>query len=139
MDGPSPIDPGSSTGSDTSSPQNPPDWVGYWQVRRWDGASPSMPTYYVATTESWDVVKREAGDDPSIAAHPILEVNGQTIVLKDEGTPNEQAERWRAEVSGETLRVTALTGPHQGAVGVAERTDADPRKMTPNGMDEEGR
>lgn len=139
MDGSSSIDPGSSTGSDASSPQNPPDWVGYWRVHRWDGAVPSVPTYYVATTESWDVVTREANHDPYVAAHPILEVNGQTIVLKDEGTPDEQAEQWRVEVNGGALRVTALTGPHEGAVGVAERTDTDPRRPGPDEAEEERR
>ena len=122
-----------------ASPEDAPDWVGFWRVRRWDGAAPSVPTYYVATTESWDVVEREAGHDPYVAAHPILEVNGQTIVLKDEGSPDEQAERWQVEVTGETLNVTALTGPHEGAVGVAERTDTDPRRTGPDGTEEERR
>jgi hypothetical protein len=108
-------------------------------VHRWDGAAPSVPTYYVATTESWDVVTREANHDPYVAAHPILEIDDQTIVLKDEGTPDEQAERWRVEVDGDTLRVTALTGPHEGAVGVAERTDTDPRRTGPDGTEQERR
>jgi hypothetical protein len=98
-----------------------------------------VPTFYVATTESWDVVTREANHDPYVAAHPILEVNGQTIVLKDEGVSDEQAERWRVEVDGDTLRVTALTGPHEGAVGVAERTDTNPRRTGPDGTEEERR
>ncbi|WP_233992766.1 hypothetical protein [Salinibacter altiplanensis] len=106
-----------------------PDWVGFWRVRRWDEAEPSVPTYYVATTESWDVVKRETGQEPHVAAHPILEIDGQTIVLKDEGTPDEDAERWRPEVDGDTLRVTARTGPHAESVGVAERMATDPREM----------
>lgn len=136
---PSADDSASSIAGETASPENAPGWVGYWRVRRWDGAAPSAPTYYVATTESWDVVKREADPDPHIAAHPILEIDGQTIVLKDEGTPDEQAEQWRVEVDGDTLRVTALTGPHEGAVGVAERTDKDPRRTGPDGTEEERR
>ena len=136
---PFPDDPVPSPRSDASASGNLPDWVGYWRVRRWDGDPPQVPTYYVATTESWDVVTREANHDPYVAAHPILEINGQTIVLKDEGIPDEQAEQWRVEVDGDTLRVTALTGPHEGAVGMAERTDTDPRRTGPDGTEEKCR
>jgi hypothetical protein len=107
-----------------------PGWTGFWQVRRWDEAEPNVPTYYVATTESWDVVKHEPGHDPHVAAHPILEIDGQTIVLKDEETPDEDAERWQVEREGDTLRAMALTGPHAGAVGVADRISTDPRVPT---------
>jgi len=133
---PSAEDSASSPAGETASPENAPDWVGFWRVRRWDGAAPPVPTYYVATTESWDVVKRETGHEPYVAAHPILEIDGQTIVLKDEGEADENSERWCVEADEETLRVTALTGPHEGAVGVAERIDADPRKASPDETDE---
>jgi hypothetical protein len=136
---PSADDPASSTDEETASPGDLPDWVGYWRVRRWDGEAPAVPTYYVATTESWDVVKREANHDPYIAAHPILEINEQTIVLKDEGEADENAERWRIEVDAETLHVTALTGPHEGATGRAERIATDPRKAVSDETDEEVR
>ncbi|WP_375801173.1 hypothetical protein [Salinibacter sp.] len=129
----------SSTDKETASPGDPPDWVGYWRVRRWEGTTPSVPTYYVATTESWDVVKREANHNPDVAAHPILEINGQTIVLKDEGEADENAERWRIEVDEETLHVTALTGPHEGTTGRAERIATDPRKAVSDETDEEVR
>jgi len=129
----------SSAEKKTASPEDAPGWVGYWRVRNWDGTVPPVPTYYVATTESWDVVKRETGHDPYVAAHPILEINGQTIVLKDEGDADEHAERWRTEVSGDTLRVAALTGPHEGAVGVAERVATDPRRSVPGEAEEDGR
>ncbi len=123
-------DSASPTGPEKGTSENLPDWVGYWRVRRWDGASPAVPTYYVATTESWDVVKRETEPDPHVAPHPILEAGDQTIVLKDEGEADRHAERWRVEVEGDTLRVTARTGPHEGAVGVADRIDTDPRTTT---------
>jgi hypothetical protein len=135
---PSPDDPAFPTGNEAASGDRP-DWIGHWRVRRWDGSVPSVPTYYVATTDSWDVVKRDAGRTPHIAAHPILEIDGQMIVLKDEGTPDERSERWRVEVDGQTLRVTALTGPHEGAVGVAERTDTDPRQAGPDDTGGDGR
>jgi len=115
-----------------ASTDTPPDWVGFWRVRRWGGSAPDVPTYYVATTESWDVVKRDTDPDPYVAPHPILEAGEQTIVLKDEGEADEHAERWDVEVEEETLRVTARTGPHEGAVGVAERIATDPRGTEAN-------
>lgn len=120
----------------STAPEDRPDWVGYWRVQEWDGETPAAPTYYVATTESWDVVKRDADRNSRVAAHPILEINGQIIVLKDEGEADERAERWEIVVEDGTLRVTARTGPHEGAVGVAERIDRDPRKASPAEADE---
>ncbi|WP_240328266.1 hypothetical protein [Salinibacter ruber] len=105
-----------------------PDWAGFWRVRRWDGAAPAVPTYYAATPHTWDVVKHGTGPEPHVASHPILGVDGDTIVLKDEGAADEDAERWHVEVDGDTLRVTARTGPHAGAVGVAARMATDPRE-----------
>lgn len=105
-----------------------PNWVGFWRVRRWDGAAPDVPTYYVVTPDSWDVVKRDPPSDPYVAPHPILNVDGDTIVLKDEGAADEDAEQWGVDVEGEVLRVRARTGPHAGAVGVAERIATDPRE-----------
>jgi len=110
----------------TGAASSPPEWVGTWRVTSWDGDAPDAPTYYAATLESWDVITREAGADPYVAPHPILEAGTRHIVLKDEGEPDENAEQWRAEVEDGELRVTALTGPHAGAVGVAERTETDP-------------
>lgn len=100
-------------------------WVGYWQVLRWDGQSPAVPTYYVATPNTWDVVKDDGGT-PSVAPHPILEPGREAVVLKDEGADDTDRERWKVEVSGDRLTVTALTGPHEGAVGVAERISTRP-------------
>jgi hypothetical protein len=97
-------------------------------VQRYGGSPPSVPTYYDATLDSWDVVKAEESG-LYVAPHPILEVRGATIVLKDEGADDADRERWRAEVSDGTLRVTALTGEHEGAVGVAERIDEAPRDL----------
>ena len=105
-----------------------PAWVGWWRVVHYDGAVPDPPTYYDATLESWDVIKAE-GAGPYVARHPILEVRNGTLVLKDEGEPDDHAERWRVEVEGDRLRVTAVTGPHEGAAGVAERIDTDPREL----------
>lgn len=133
---PSTNDSASSIASEGSSPEDLPDWVGYWRVKEWDGETPAAPTYYVASTESWDVVKRDTDPDPYVAPHPILKAGEQTIVLKDEGEADEHAERWRVEVEGETLRVTARTGPHEGAVGVAERMETDPRKTNPDEVDD---
>jgi len=112
-----------------------PDWVGYWRVRRWEEAAPDIPTYYVATTESWEVVKRAPHAEPYSAPHPILKVDGNVIVLKDEGAADEDAERWHVHVDGDTLRVTARTGPHAEAVGLAERIATDPRKADPGAED----
>jgi len=95
---------------------------------RYGGDPPDRPTYYDATRESWDVIKAD-GPAPYVARHPILDVRGDTLVLKDEGEPDDHAERWRVEVDGDRLRVTAVTGPHEGATGVAERIDADPREL----------
>jgi len=119
---PPPSSPGG-TGADSSRPE----WVGEWRVTSWDGDAPDAPTYYAVTLESWDVITHEAGADPYVAPHPILEAGTRRIVLKDEGEPDENAEQWRAELEDGVLRVRALTGPHAGAVGVAERTETDPR------------
>ena len=105
-----------------------PAWVGWWRVVRYDGAVPDPPTYYDATLESWDVIKAEASG-LYVARHPILEVRGNTICLKDEGEDDERAERWHAEVDGDRLRVVAASGPHEGAVGIGERIDTDPRRL----------
>lgn len=119
------------TGADSSLPE----WVGEWRVTSWNGDAPDAPTYYAATLESWDVITHAAGADPYVAPHPILEAGTRRIVLKDEGEPDENAERWQAEVEGDVLRVTALTGPHAGAVGVAEHIETIPRDPDP-GLDE---
>jgi len=89
-------------------------------VLRYDGEAPSTPTYYDVTTESWDVIKAQPSGR-HVARHPILEIDGATIVLKDEGDDDRNTETWHAEISDGELRVTALTGPHEGAVGVAQR------------------
>jgi hypothetical protein len=95
-------------------------------VLRYDGATPGVPTFYEASTESWDVVKN-APDGPHRARHPILEIRGATILLKDEGAADADAERWEATVEGDRLRVVARTGEHAGAVGIAERVGDDSR------------
>ena len=110
------------------APDSAPDWVGWWRVLRYGGDAPDRPTYYDATPESWDVVKADA-PGPYVARHPILDVRGDTLVLKDEGEPDDHAERWRVQVDGDRLRVTAVTGPHEGAVGVAERIGTNPREL----------
>ena len=109
-----------------------PDWVGYWRVTQYGGETSAVPTYYAATPESWDVVK-DQDDGWYTARHPILAVRGDVLVLKDDGEPDDAAERWRVETDGETVRVTALTGEHEGAVGVAERIDGDPRERAGDG------
>jgi hypothetical protein len=116
-----------------------PDWVGYWHVQSWDGHAPTAPTYYAATPESWDVVTWDGGPDPYVAPHPILDARSRRIVLKDEGEPDKNAEQWRAEVEDGVLRVTAVTGPHEGAVGVAERIDTNPRTSPPHAQEETSR
>jgi hypothetical protein len=111
-----------------SPSDNTYDWTGHWRVRRYGGATPDRPTFYDASPDSWDVIKAaEAGLYE--ARHPILVVEGDILTLKDEGEADENAERWRVTVDGDQLRVTALTGPHEGAVGLAERIDADPRVL----------
>jgi hypothetical protein len=105
------------------------DWTGYWRVQRYDGAPPDRPTFYDASPASWDVLTaKDAGLYE--ARHPILSVEDDILVLKDEGEADENAERWRVAVDGNRVRVTALTGPHEGAVGLAERIDTDPRTLT---------
>jgi len=118
----SPPSPGDRPGDDSLN------WTGRWRVQRYGGEVPDAPTFYEATTESWDVIKVE----PSglhVARHPILEIDGSVLLLKDEGAPDTETERWRVDVNGQQLRVVAETGEHAGAVGVAERTDADPRAI----------
>lgn len=118
--------PGASEPPDEHAGQ--PAWVGYWRVRRYDGDTPSVPTYYDASLDSWDVIKAEA-DGMHVAAHPILEAQAGALVLKDEGAADRDAERWRVDVEGESVRVVAKTGPHVGAVGIAERIEDDPRDL----------
>lgn len=115
--------------SSLSSPETAhPDWVGYWRVRRYDGATPDRPTYYDASPAGWTVLTAE--DSGLYAArHPILSVDGDVLTLKDEGDPDTNTERWRVVVEAERLRVTALTGPHEGAAGIAVRMDTDPRDL----------
>lgn len=121
------------TPSDSTTPDDDaPAWAGYWRVTRYDGNAPSVPTYYAATPTSWDVVK-DQDDGWYTARHPILAVRGDVLVLKDEGTSDDAAERWRVQTDGDTVRVTALTGEHAGAVGVAERIDGDPRERAADG------
>jgi hypothetical protein len=116
--------------SESGSPA--PDWIGHWRVRRYDGAAPSVPTYYRATPQSWDVIKDEDGG-LHVARHPILDIEGERIVLKDEGADDADAEVWRARVQvdqpvrDDQLRVVATTGPHEGAVGIAERIEEVPQ------------
>lgn len=117
----------SAPSSSDSSSDRPPVWVGSWTVVRYGGAPPAVPTYYDATRTSWDVIKVE-DEGVHVAPHPILEVRDDILVLKDEGVPDADAERWRVTVQDDTVRVVALTGEHEGAVGVAERTDVDPRE-----------
>jgi hypothetical protein len=104
-------------------------WTGHWRVMRYGGAAPDVPTYYVATPQSFDVVKDTPGG-LHVARHPILAVEpgdaGDTLRLKDEGAPDADAERWTAVVRDGQLRVTARTGPHAGAEGLARPTDTDP-------------
>jgi len=115
------------TVADSPTPEDDaPPWQGCWRVTQYGGDTPSVPTYYVATPTSWDVVKDQA-DGWYEARHPILAVRGDVLVLKDEGEPDANAERWRIDVQDDAVRVTALTGEHEGAVGVAERIDGDPR------------
>jgi len=124
-----PPPPPSSTEEDDSARR--PSWTGYWRVTRYGGEEPECPTFYDATETSWDVIKL---DDEGLyeARHPILSVGkhsseGTLLVLKDEGEPDEAAERWRVEAHDDQLRVSALDGPHEGAAGIAVRIDADPR------------
>lgn len=116
---------------DSHDGETTPPWAGYWRVRRYDGSAPSVPTYYDATPERWDVIKETSpgGEDAGqhVARHPILEVRTGTIILKDEGAGDEEAEKWRVETDGDWVRVVAVTGPHAGVVGVAERIQTDPR------------
>jgi cation diffusion facilitator CzcD-associated flavoprotein CzcO len=100
-----------------------PAWAGTWRVLRYGGEEPDVPTYYRASRESWDVIKQNE-DDRHIARHPILEIRGSTLVLKDEGASDEDAEEWTVAVSGDRVVVTADTGPHHGAVGIAERIES---------------
>jgi hypothetical protein len=104
------------------------DWIGYWRVHRYDGATPDRPTFYDASLDSWDVLTAK---DSGLyeARHPILAVKDDILTLKDEGEADENAERWRVSTDDDQLRVTALTGPHEGAVGLAERIDTDPRAL----------
>lgn len=111
---------GDAPSDDPSSTPDTPAWTGRWKVLRYEGQPPSVPTYYDVTLESWDVIKSQSSGR-HVARHPILEIDGATIVLKDEGEDDRDSEQWRAEVSDGKLRVTALTGPHEGAVGVARR------------------
>jgi hypothetical protein len=105
-----------------------PTWIGHWRVRRYGGARPDRPTFYDASPSSWDVIKAESNGVYE-ARHPILSVEDNVLTLKDEGEPDENSEQWRVAVDGDELRVTALTGPHEGAVGIAERIDTDPRAL----------
>jgi len=138
-------------GNDQPPPRARP-WVGYWRVRRYGGEDPPVPTFYDATEERWDVIKG-GQRGLHVARHPILEIKGEAVegeavegeavkgdavegdilVLKDEGTADEAAETWRVEVAGERLYVEARTGPHEGAVGVADRIEADPRELVSEG------
>ena len=124
----SPSDSDAQHGSD-----QPPPWVGYWRVRRYGGADPPVPTFYDATEESWDVIK-DGERGLHVARHPILKIKGDiaqgdVLVLKDEGTADEAAEAWHAEVEDGRLYVEARTGPHEDAVGVADRIGTDPREL----------
>ncbi len=110
-----------------------PIWTGYWRVTRYGGEEPECPTFYDATETSWDVIKLD-NEGLYEARHPILSVEKPSsagtalLVLKDEGEPDEAAERWRVEANDDQIRVSALDGPHEGATGIAVRIDADPRE-----------
>lgn len=112
----------------SKSGRQSPAWAGHWRVRRYDGDAPSVPTYYRATSESWDVIKDEESG-LHVARHPILEIDEERIVLKDEGADDADTEEWRVRVKDDELRVVAATGPHEGAVGIAERIEEDPRTL----------
>ncbi len=116
--------PSSASAASDSSASASPEWVGAWRVVRYDGEPPAAPTYYDATTESWDVITA-TNNAPRVAPHPILDIRDDVLVLKDEGAPDAAAERWRVDVTDDVVRVTALTGEHEGAVGIAERIDGD--------------
>jgi len=89
----------------SSSHNDRPDWVGYWRVRRYGGATPDRPTFYDASLDSWDVLT--ATDDGLYEArHPILSVEDDVLTLKDAGAADEDAERWRVAVDGDRLTVT---------------------------------
>lgn len=126
-----PADPPAADGETLAKEDGGLPWVGHWKVLRWDGQSPSVPTYYVATPARWDVVKIIDGS-PSAAPHPILKAGRETLMLKDEDADRE---RWRVEMSDDTLTVTALTGAHEVAVGVAERIQLDPHGTLDNRSD----
>ncbi|PQJ34721.1 hypothetical protein BSZ35_09015 [Salinibacter sp. 10B] len=112
-----------------SSPQeSPPRWAGYWRVLRYNGTRPKPPTYYDASLTSWDVLTETSPSTLSVARHPILDIRDNILVLKDEGEPDENTEQWEIDLENERLRVTALTGPHEGATGLAERIDENPRE-----------
>jgi hypothetical protein len=125
--------PPSSSGEDESA--HHPSWRGYWRVTRYGGEEPECPTFYEATEKSWDVIKL-TDEGLYEARHPILSIEKNSsagaalLVLKDEGEPDEAAERWRVELNDDQLRVSALDGPHEGAVGTAVRIDGDPRERT---------
>lgn len=114
---------GEAPSDDASSTPDAPAWTGRWKVLRYEGEPPPVPTYYNVTIESWDVIKSQPSGR-HVARHPILEIDGATIVLKDEGEDDRDTEQWHVEVNDGELRVTARTGPHEGAVGVARRVHA---------------
>jgi len=111
------------THSSTADDASRPAWSGTWRVLRYGGEEPDVPTFYRATTDSWDVIKEEASGR-HVARHPILEIDGSTLTLKDEGAPDDAAEKWTVEVGDDRVVVTADTGPHHGAVGIAERVES---------------
>jgi hypothetical protein len=56
---------------------------------------------------------------------------GDKVLLRvrRSGADDADAEEWRASVQDDQLRVLAATGPHGGAVGIAERIEEDPRTL----------
>lgn len=116
-------DSASNTPSSRPDSADAPDWTGTWRVLRYGGEAPDVPTYYRASRQSWDVIKDPDGDR-HVARHPILQIDGSTLILKDEGAPDDDRERWSVDVSGDRVTVTAETGPHHGAIGIAERVES---------------